>query len=87
MDDAGIRSRIETLEAEEQRLRHDEQDAAEHGRDDKVAEDASRLEAIRVELDQLWDLLRRRQAARDAGQNPDDVGGLRDSGTVEGYLG
>jgi hypothetical protein len=87
MDDAQIRDRIEALESEEKRLRHDEQDAAEHDQDDQLAADKDRLEAIRLELDQLWDLLRRRQAARDSGQNPDDAGGPRPSGTVEGYLG
>jgi hypothetical protein len=86
MDDAEIRNRIEALEDEEKRLRHDEEDAADHDRDDIVAADADRLAAIKVELDQLWDLLRRRQAARDGGQDPDAVT-PRDEGTVEGYLG
>ncbi len=73
MDDDAIRDRIEELEAEERDLRRDEQDAAEHGRDDKVAEDAERLAAIRGELAQSFDLLRRRQAARDGGQDPNSV--------------
>ena len=42
--------------------------------------------AIKVELDQLWDLLRQRRALRAAGRNPDDAR-MRDSETVERYLG
>ena len=59
---------------------------AEAGRTDAVGEDAGRLAAIKVELDQLWDLLRQRRALRDAGRNPDDAR-MRDAGTVERYLG
>jgi hypothetical protein len=33
--------------------------------------DHARLSEINVELDQCWDLLRQRQAQRDAGVNPD----------------
>jgi hypothetical protein len=38
----------------------------------KVRSDAegARLSQINVELDQCWELLRQRQALRDAGQNP-----------------
>ena len=86
MDDAQIESRIDELEQEEQRLRKDEEASAEAGRTDAVGEDAGRLAAIKVELDQLWDLLRQRRALRAAGRNPDDAR-MRDAGTVEGYLG
>ena len=86
MPDDQIRDRIEALEAEEQRLRADEGNAAEAGRSDAIEADRQRLARIRVELDQLWDLLRQRQALRDAGQDPDEAS-LRDEGTVEGYLG
>ena len=86
MDDAQIQSRIDELEKEEQRLRKDEEASAEAGRTDTVGQDAERLAAIKVELDQLWDLLRQRRALRSAGRNPDDAT-LRDPGTVEGYLG
>ena len=51
-----------------------------------VSQDAGRLAEIKVELDQLWDLLRQRRALRDAGRNPDDAR-MRDAGTVERYLG
>ena len=86
MDDAQIEARIDALEQEEQRLRKDEEAQAEAGDTGAVGEDAGRLAAIKVELDQLWDLLRRREAAKNAGRNPDDEQ-LRGEGTVEGYLG
>ena len=86
MDDAQIEDRIDALEQEEQRLRKDEETQAEQGRTDVVGEDAGRLAAIKVELDQLWDLLRQRRALRSAGRNPDDAQ-MRDADTVERYLG
>ena len=86
MDDAQIEARIDALEQEEQRLRKDEETQAEQGRTDVVGEDAGRLAAIKVELDQLWDLLRQRRALRSAGRNPDDAR-MRDADTVERYLG
>jgi hypothetical protein len=86
MDDEDIRNRIETLEAEEKKLRSQEGAAAETGHDDLIAADAERLAKIRVQLDQLWDLLRQRKAKRDAGEDP-ETAQLRDQGTVEDYLG
>ena len=86
MDDAKIEARIDALEQEEQRLRKDEEASAEAGRTDSVGQDAGRLAAIKVELDQLWDLLRQRRALRNAGRNPDDAR-MRDADTVERYLG
>jgi hypothetical protein len=86
MDDTQIRNRIEQLEDEERKLRAEEGAAAETGHDDVIARDAERLAAIKVELDQLWDLLRRREAAARAGKDP-DAEQLRGEGTVEGYLG
>jgi hypothetical protein len=86
MDDDQIRDRIEVLEVEEKKLRAEEGAAAETGHDDLIAADAERLAAIKVQLDQLWDLLRQRQAKRDAGEDPESAQ-LRDAGTVEDYLG
>lgn len=86
MDDAQIQARIEALEEEEHRLRKDEEAQAEAGHTDAVSVDAGRLAAIKVELDQLWDLLRQRRALRRAGRDPDDAR-MRDSETVERYLG
>lgn len=86
MDDRKIQDRIEQLEREEQQLRADEERLSGEPPGERLAGDRGRLEQIRRELDQLWDLLRRRRALRDAGQDP-DTAQLRDQGTVEGYLG
>lgn len=47
-------------------------------------EEKSRLDALKIELDQYWDLLRQRRAKKEFGQNPDDIK-LRGPGTVENY--
>ncbi|MDX6691669.1 MAG: hypothetical protein QOG15_3126 [Solirubrobacteraceae bacterium] len=86
LNDEQVQARIEKLEQEERSLRSDESEAAQHERPDKVAADADRLAAIRVELDQLWDYLRQRRALRDAGADPDGAQ-MRDKNTVERYLG
>ena len=86
LDDEQVQARIDELEQEESRLRRDEREAAEGEQDARVAADADRLEAVRVELDQLWDYLRQRRALRDAGKDPDGAQ-MRDPGTVERYLG
>jgi Protein of unknown function (DUF2630) len=86
MDDDQIRNRIEALEVEERKLRAEEGAAAETNHPEVIERDADRLAAIKVELDQLWDLLRRREAARRAGNDPDEQQ-MRGEGTVEGYLG
>jgi hypothetical protein len=86
MDENQIRNRIEALEVEERKLRAEEGAAAETNHPDVIERDAERLGAIRVELDQLWDLLRRREAARRAGKDPEQEQ-MRSEGTVEGYLG
>jgi catechol 2,3-dioxygenase-like lactoylglutathione lyase family enzyme len=84
MDDASIRERIEQLEDEERRLRADEAAVGERDRDALEA-DRRRLSEIKVELDQLWDLLRQRRALRRAGEDPDRAS-MRDARTVERYL-
>jgi Protein of unknown function (DUF2630) len=70
------------LVAEEHALRNQEQVDAEHT--DALAADEDRLQAVEVELDRCWDLLRQRRALRDAGGDPDSAR-VRDAGTVEGY--
>jgi len=45
-----------------------------------------RLEDLKVELDQCWDLLRQRRALADAGRNPDEAK-VRPASVVEGYEG
>jgi hypothetical protein len=73
-DDPGVPSDeqitevIERLEQEREALR-----SREGGDDPTLEADAARVEEIRVELDQLWDLLRQRRALRDAGQDPDQA--------------
>jgi Protein of unknown function (DUF2630) len=78
MDDAQLHSAIERLVAEEHELWHRE---AEGGASD---DDRRRLEEAKVSLDQLWDLLRRRRALRDSGQDP-DAAQLRPADVVEHY--
>jgi hypothetical protein len=43
-----------------------------------------RLQALKVSLDQCWDLLRQRRGRREFGQDPDDAA-VRDTTTVERY--
>ena len=86
LSDEQVQAQIEELEQEERKLRTDEGVAAEDDGVDQVARVEQRLEAIRIELDQLWDYLRQRRALRDAGQNPDNAQ-IRDPGTVERYWG
>jgi Protein of unknown function (DUF2630) len=64
--DADIEAQIEKLENEREELRE-----REGHEDPDRAQDATRLEQIRGDLDQLWDYLRQRRALREAGQNPD----------------
>ena len=70
MDDKTILSRISELVDEEHRLRADAQQH-EAGTDDEARE---RLRALEESLDQCWDLLRRRRAARQAHGDPDAQG-------------
>ncbi|HMD56762.1 MAG TPA: DUF2630 family protein [Solirubrobacteraceae bacterium] len=83
MDDQSILRRIEGLVAEEHALRTREQDDA--VRDQALEEDRGRLEAVSVELDQCWDLLRQRRALREAGADPGSAE-ARGPETVERYL-
>jgi len=46
--------------------------------------DPGRLEALRVELDQCWDLLRQRRALREFGGDPEQAR-VRPASTVENY--
>jgi hypothetical protein len=46
----------------------------------------ARLNAINVELDRCWDLLRQRRALREFGRNPDDAQ-ARPASVVENYKG
>ena len=49
-------------------------------------EEHARLQALEVELDQCWDLLRQRRALRETGGDPREAH-IRPPDEVEGYLG
>jgi hypothetical protein len=79
MADEEIHNTIERLVEEEQAL----YERASH-EDGLSPEERRRLEAIRVRLDQSWDLLRQRRALREHGMDP-DAAHVRDAEVVEGY--
>jgi hypothetical protein len=83
MDDQTILTRIEALVTEEHALHADERERAVS--EDALAADRERLQAVSLELDRCWDLLRQRRALRDAGASPDRAE-PRDPDTVERYL-
>ena len=75
MDDRDIRATISRLVEEEHQLRQGKVDEAER----------RKLTEIEEHLDQAWDLLRQRQALRDAAGDPKRAH-ERPTGEVEGYL-
>lgn len=77
--DATVLAAINDLAAEEHRLQSKESDrtATDH--------DRQRAADIEIELDRCWDLLRQRQARRNAGLDPDDAV-VRSETTVEHYI-
>jgi uncharacterized protein DUF2630 len=78
MADSQIHNSIEQLVEEEHELW--ERGASGTATDD----DRRRLEAIKVSLDQCWDLLRQRRALREAGRDPEGAD-VRPPETVEHY--
>lgn len=78
MDDQEIIAHISAL-AEEERVLEER-----HVGEGLADDEAERLRALEISLDQLWDLLRQRRALRRAGKDPDDAV-ARSEGTVEGY--
>ena len=76
----------EQISAQIERLEHERESLfkREGVEDPSRAVDKDRLEAIRVDLDRLWDLLRQRRALRDAGQDP-NLANERAAETVERY--
>ncbi len=78
MDDAEIVRRIDELVEEEHRLERS------HVDEPLSTSDQERLQTVEEQLDQCWDLLRRRRARRGAGGDPDDVE-ARSVDTVEHY--
>jgi hypothetical protein len=83
MSDESITAHIENLVAEENKLRRREE--ADSQDIEQLEEDKRRLEAVKIELDRCWDLLRQRRALRGTGRDPDEAQ-VRDADTVEGYL-
>ena len=77
MGDETILQKIQKLVDEEHTL---------WSEDARPAGASARLEQIRIELDQCWDLLRQRRAKREFGENPDEAQ-VRDARIVEGYQG
>ncbi|GAA3488521.1 MULTISPECIES: DUF2630 family protein [Streptomyces] len=76
---------IDRLVAEEQELRR--RATARDGRPGGLSDaDRTRLAALEVQLDQCWDLLRRRRARAEFGQDP-GAEQPRPASEVEGYLG
>ncbi|MBB5867062.1 hypothetical protein F4553_000441 [Allocatelliglobosispora scoriae] len=75
MEEQTILHRVSELVAEEHRLRSGVQAGTISAEDEHA-----RLAAVEVELDQCWDLLRRRRAAADS------VDTVRPAAEVEGYL-
>ena len=73
--DQPVRHHIEGLVKEEHAL---------YGKGSLSEADQRRLNAIKVELDQCWDLLRQRRALREFGKDPDKAI-VRSKETVEGY--
>lgn len=80
MDDKEIIQTIDALVAEEHQLR----DRRQAGLVDS-GEELIRLRDLEASLDQCWDLLRRRRAARESGADPDRVE-VQPRGQVEGYM-
>ena len=76
MDDEDLIHRISALVEEEHALERTDGELA--------TEEVDRLQSLEVQLDQCWDLLRRRRARRRAGEDPDAVE-VRDPETVEHY--
>jgi len=80
MDDNSVLDRIHGLVDEEHKLRQ------QLGRGEiSSADEHARLKELEEALDQCWDLLRRRRAAREVGNDP-DAERAHSTSEVEGYL-
>jgi hypothetical protein len=78
VDDRDLTARISELVDEEHRL-----ERAHVGRP-PTDEEQARIDALAVELDRCWDLLRQRRARRASGEDPDEAR-PRSGETVEHY--
>ena len=73
--DQSILGHIDQLVKEEERL---------YGQDQLSIDDQGRLNNIKVQLDQCWDLLRQRRALREFGEDPEKAK-VRPAKIVENY--
>jgi hypothetical protein len=73
--DRPVRQHIEKLVGEEHHL---------YGKSELSDDEHHRLQEIKVELDQCWDLLRQRRALREFGEDPDQAR-VRPPEVVENY--
>ena len=80
MDDNNVLGRIHGLVDEEHKLRQQVSKG-----EISSQEEHARLKELEEALDQCWDLLRRRRAARETGSDPDAVQ-AHSTSEVEGYL-
>lgn len=80
MADRDVLAKVSELVDEEHRLRRRLASG-----EVSSADEQARLGRLEEELDQCWDLLRQRRAARDFGHDP-DTARVRPTSEVEGYL-
>ena len=73
--DQPVLNHINQLVREEERL---------YRQSDLTSDDQGRLEQLKVELDQCWDLLRQRRALREFGEDADKAK-VRPANIVENY--
>ena len=73
--DQSVLSHIDQLVKEEERL---------YSQGKLSVDDRTRLDALKVQLDQCWDLLRQRRALREFGEDPNKAK-ARPSNIVENY--
>jgi len=78
MDDGAVQRHLEALVGEEHRL------LGTTGEGGLSPEQHARLQAVKVELDRYWDLLRQRRAREEFGLDPEFVD-IREKGTVERF--
>lgn len=79
MDDRDVLKHISELVEEERRLRAEARGSA------LDAAARERVHEVEVQLDQYWDLLRRREGREEFGLDPDTEEEVRPPSVVEGY--
>lgn len=75
MEDNHVMNHIKSLTAKEEEL---------YAKDNLSAEDVKKLDQVKAELDQYWDLLRQRRALRSAGESPGQAE-IRPSDQINNY--